>query len=182
MGKLTEELGRILNLLEDAVEEQDWALVKKMIEDLDSIYEQLEKQESGFNYDYEQMIINTEIKPPKRVEKIWGYELWIHNDEEYCGKSLVFPKKDSHFSMHYHLKKKETWYIQQGSFQFNWIDVENGKHDSKIVKEGDSVLIERGQPHQLIALENDSIVFEVSTQHFDEDSYRIYRETPNDLL
>jgi lipopolysaccharide biosynthesis regulator YciM len=53
MGKLTEELGRILNLLEDAVEEQDWALVKKMIEDLDSIYEQLEKQESGFNYDYE---------------------------------------------------------------------------------------------------------------------------------
>jgi len=53
MGKLTEELGRILNLLEDAVEEQDWALVKKMIEDLDNIYEQLEKQESGFNYDYD---------------------------------------------------------------------------------------------------------------------------------
>jgi len=50
---LTEELGRILNLLEDAVEEQDWALVKKMIEDLDNIYEQLEKQESGFNYDYD---------------------------------------------------------------------------------------------------------------------------------
>jgi hypothetical protein len=39
------------------------------------------------------MIINTEIKQPKRVEKNWGYELWIHNDEEYCGKSLVFPKK-----------------------------------------------------------------------------------------
>jgi len=53
MGKLTEELGRILNLLEDAHEEQDWALVKKMIEDLDNIYEQLDKQESGFNYDYE---------------------------------------------------------------------------------------------------------------------------------
>lgn len=53
MGKLTEELGRILNLLEDAVEEQDWALVKKMIEDLDNIYEQLEKQDAGFDYDYE---------------------------------------------------------------------------------------------------------------------------------
>ena len=53
MGKLTEELGRILNLLEDAVEEQDWSLVKKMIEDLDDIYEQLEKQEAGFDYDYE---------------------------------------------------------------------------------------------------------------------------------
>lgn len=53
MGKLTEELGRILNLLEDAVEEQDWILVKKMIEDLDSVYESLEKQDSGFDYDYE---------------------------------------------------------------------------------------------------------------------------------
>lgn len=53
MGKLTEELGRILNLLEDAVEEQDWILVKKMIEDLDNVYESLEKQDSGFDYDYE---------------------------------------------------------------------------------------------------------------------------------
>jgi hypothetical protein len=34
----------------------------------------------------------------------------------------------------------------------------------------------------LVSLEENSIVFEVSTEHFDEDSYRIYRETPNDLL
>jgi hypothetical protein len=53
MGKLTEELGRILNLLEDAVEEQDWALVKKMIEELDTVYESLDKHDSGFDYDYE---------------------------------------------------------------------------------------------------------------------------------
>ena len=52
MGKLTEELGRILNLLEDAVEEQDWNLVKKMIEELDEIYESFEKQDSGFGFDY----------------------------------------------------------------------------------------------------------------------------------
>ena len=128
------------------------------------------------------MIIPVDVKPPKRVEKLWGYELWIHNDEDYCGKLLVFEKAMANFSMHYHLKKKETWYIQQGSFQFNWIDVEDGLHDSRILKEGDSVLIERGQPHQLISLEENSIVFEVSTEHFDEDSYRIYRGTPQDLL
>ena len=128
------------------------------------------------------MIIPIDVKPPKKVEKIWGHELWIHNDEDYCGKLLVFPKKDSHFSMHYHLKKKETWYVQSGSFQFNWIDVENGQHDSRIIKVGDSVLINRGLPHQLIALEDNSTIFEVSTEHFDEDSYRIYRNTPNDLL
>jgi len=55
------------------------------------------------------MIIPIDVKPPKRVEKIWGYELWIHNDEEYCGKLLVFEKKMANFSMHYHLKKKQTY-------------------------------------------------------------------------
>ena len=97
------------------------------------------------------MIIPVDIKPPKKVEKVWGHELWIHNDEDYCGKLLVFPKKYiSYFSMHYHLKKKETWYVQSGSFQFNWIDVEDGQHDSRIIKVGDSVLINRGLPHQLM--------------------------------
>jgi mannose-6-phosphate isomerase-like protein (cupin superfamily) len=84
--------------------------------------------------------------------------------------------------MHYHLQKKETWYIQEGRFQFNYIDVENGKLKGTQLEKGQSVLIERGQPHQLIALEDNSIVFEVSTEHFDEDSYRVYRETPEDLL
>ena len=45
--------------------------------------------------------------------------------------------------------------------------------DSTIVKEGACITIERGQPHQLVALEDGSEIFEVSTQHFDEDSYRI---------
>ena len=128
------------------------------------------------------MIIDIDITTPKRVEKKWGYELWIHNDNEYCGKLLVFTKDRSRFSMHYHLQKKETWYVQEGRFQFNYIDVENGKLKGTQLEKGQSVLIERGQPHQLIALEDNSIVFEVSTEHFDEDSYRVYRETPEDLL
>ena len=48
----------------------------------------------------------TKIFKPKKVNKDWGYELWIHNDHEYCGKLLVFPKKSARFSLHYHLKKK----------------------------------------------------------------------------
>lgn len=53
MGNLSEEIGRIVNILEDAIEEKDWNLVKKMTEELDDIYEKLDKQESGFDYDYE---------------------------------------------------------------------------------------------------------------------------------
>ena len=128
------------------------------------------------------MIIDTNITTPKRVEKNWGYELWIHNGHLYCGKLLVFTKERNRFSMHYHLIKKESWYVQEGRFQFNWIDVENGKLEGTTLEKGQSVTIERGQPHQLIALEDNSIVFEVSTEHFDEDSYRVYKQTPEDLL
>lgn len=53
MTQLSEEVGRIVNILEDAIEEQDWNLVKKMINELDAIYERLDKQENGFDYDYE---------------------------------------------------------------------------------------------------------------------------------
>jgi len=127
------------------------------------------------------MIIDVDIKAPHRVDKKWGYELWVHNDEEYCGKLLVFNKIGDKFSMHYHLKKKETWYVQKGAFIFNWIDVENGKLNTKVLATGDSVLIERGLPHQLEAMVDESIIFEVSTQHFDEDSYRVYRNNSDDL-
>ena len=113
---------------------------------------------------------------PKIVQKSWGYEKWIYNDTEYCGKLLVFPNKMSHFSMHYHLIKKESWYVQSGSFELTYIDTVNGEVEFLELSVGDSITIERGQPHQLMALEDNSIVFEVSTEHFDEDSYRITRD------
>lgn len=128
------------------------------------------------------MNINVNITTPNIVTKKWGYEMWIHNDNEYCGKLLVFNKEGDKFSMHYHIKKKETWFIQSGTFLFKWIDVENGEINSQELSVGESVVIERGLPHQLIALEDNSIVFEVSTQHFEEDSYRIYRNSPTDLI
>jgi quercetin dioxygenase-like cupin family protein len=83
--------------------------------------------------------------------------------------------------MHYHVIKNETWYVQEGAFEFHWIDTEDGTLNKKILISGDVVYIERGKPHQLTALENNSIVFEVSTEHFDDDSYRIYRNSPYDL-
>ena len=48
MKNLTEEIGRICNILEDAVEEQDWKLVSRMIEALDDVYMTLDKEDSSF--------------------------------------------------------------------------------------------------------------------------------------
>ena len=127
------------------------------------------------------MIYDVKIQHPKRVDKKWGYELWIHNDTDYCGKLLIFTKSGNKFSMHYHMIKDETWYIQKGAFQFDWIDTENGERCYTQIQEGDVIEIKKGLPHQLTALTEEATVFEVSTQHFDEDSYRIYRNQPSDL-
>ena len=127
------------------------------------------------------MIYDVKIQHPKRVEKKWGYELWIHNDTDYCGKLLVFSKSGNKFSMHYHMIKDETWYVQKGAFQFDWIDTENGERCYTQIQKGDVIEIKKGLPHQLTALTEEATIFEVSTQHFDEDSYRIYRNQPSDL-
>ena len=127
------------------------------------------------------MIYDVKIQHPKKVEKKWGYELWIHNDTDYCGKLLVFTKSGNKFSMHYHMIKDETWYVQKGAFQFDWIDTENGERCYTQIQKGDVIEIKKGLPHQLTALTEEATIFEVSTQHFDEDSYRIYRNQPSDL-
>ena len=107
------------------------------------------------------------------VPKGWGNELIIENNEMYCGKLLKF-KKGCKFSMHYHMIKDETWYVEEGEFIYRWIDTETA--EVKIVRlyPEDIVRQRPGQPHQLEAL-TDGIVFEVSTQHEDSDSYRVFK-------
>ncbi len=108
----------------------------------------------------------------ERHEKAWGHELWIINNEFYCGKLLVF-KAHKQFSMHYHLLKDEAWYISKGKFEYKFIDTETAELKSRIVKEGDCIHLMPGQPHQMLALTEGATIFEVSTQHFDSDSYRV---------
>jgi len=105
------------------------------------------------------------------VPKGWGGETIIVNNELYCGKILVF-NEGCKFSMHYHLIKQETWYVIKGEFEFSWIDTEKGETHTKMLYEQDVVTIPIGMPHQLKALQ-DGEIFEVSSQHFDSDSYRI---------
>ena len=117
-------------------------------------------------------IIDTKLSIFKRiVPKKWGKEIIIHNDLDYCGKLLVF-KEGAKFSMHFHIKKAETWYVQEGTFILRYIDTKDATTYEKELTKGMVVEIHQGDPHQLIALTK-GIIFEVSTQHFDEDSYRV---------
>ena len=107
----------------------------------------------------------------KRIPKAWGEEVIIYNGEEYCGKILKFKRAGS-FSMHFHGKKIESFYVNKGSFVLEYIDTENADKKSVFLEEGMVIHISNLQPHKLSSL-NGGEIFEVSTQHFDNDSYRV---------
>lgn len=105
-----------------------------------------------------------------RHPKGWGYEVWIENRPEYCGKVLVF-NAGKKCSLHYHVDKTETMFLESGSLTIRYITRDGIEHLQKL-EPGDSFLIENGLTHQIIAHEA-SRLFEFSTTHDDLDSYRI---------
>ena len=108
----------------------------------------------------------------KIVPKGWGYEKWICNREEYCGK-LLHIIKGKRCSWHYHTLKDETFYLQEGRLQVKYSDDDDrDKAKEMIMESGDKFHVYRGLRHQMLALE-DSDLFEISTQHFDSDSNRV---------
>lgn len=112
--------------------------------------------------------------PMKYVEKGWGYEKWIINKEEYCGKLLFF-KKGKMCSWHHHKIKDEVFYLQSGKMivRYGW-DNDRDKATEILLEAGQNFYIPIGLRHQMVALE-DSELFEFSTQHFDSDSHRIIK-------
>lgn len=106
-----------------------------------------------------------------RVDRGWGYELWIENRPEYCGK-LLHLDKGKCCSLHFHMNKTETMYLQSGHVRLKLIDPDDGKPYYVDLLPGDSIILERGQVHQIGAIE-ESKLFEFSTEHEESDSYRV---------
>ena len=110
----------------------------------------------------------------KIVPKGWGYEKWIVNTDEYCGKLLHFIKGKK-CSWHYHKLKDETFYLQEGKLLVKYSDNDNLDEANEVILErGDKFHVYRGLRHQMFAME-DTDMFEFSTQHFDSDSYRVIK-------
>ena len=116
----------------------------------------------------------TTSSPIKHVSKGWGYEKWIVNKPEYCGK-LLFLKKDKRCSWHYHKIKDEVFYLQSGKLLVKYSEQDDiEKAQEMILEPGQNFHVYIGLRHQMLAIE-DSELFEFSTQHFDEDSHRIIK-------
>ncbi len=122
------------------------------------------------------------------VPKQWGYELWIDNNEKYCGKLLFFAAGKK-CSVHYHKIKEETFYLHKGEMEIYYYDgadelekyiSTNGLKnlydimERVVIKQGASFKIPVGRVHQMIAVVPCEL-FEFSTEHSETDSYRIVK-------
>ena len=108
----------------------------------------------------------------KIVYKGWGFEIWIVNKPQYCGKLLHF-NKGKKCSFHKHKLKDETFFCHKGEILVRYgYDEDILKASEKLLRAGDSFYVPPGLIHQMEAIE-DTDLYEFSTEHFDEDSYRI---------
>ena len=101
----------------------------------------------------------------KEHVKVWGYETVLVNNDKYCGKILHL-KKGFRCSIHKHLLKQEHFHILSGLVL---MQVGAKRY---VMKRGDTVGIEKDTFHRFTGLA-DSEILEISTQHFEDDSYRI---------
>lgn len=104
------------------------------------------------------------------VKKLWGYENFVIN-EDFCAKILHFYKGQSG-NFHAHVEKFEIFVVAFGAFKFTTADPTSGELQETIVNKGDQIILRPGTGHKLEALE-DSEIFEASTHHKDEDTFRV---------
>lgn len=135
-------------------------------------------------------MINDKNKNRDFIKKAWGCEEVIVNNDFYCGKLLKI-NREHMLGLHYHKIKRETFFNidadvmvyayddpEIDKLMFDWDKFykiaaqDNGPVFKTILKQGESFYIPRGRRHAIFGLNNSTIV-ETSTEHFEEDSYRI---------
>lgn len=127
----------------------------------------VEELESSLQKDYH-------LEEIGMVPKIWGYEKWLENNENYCCKLLSL-NKGFQCSLHYHKEKDEMFFVTKGHVR---LEV-NGK--VMHMREGNFMRIKPGTKHRFRGME-DSIIIEVSTHHEEHDSHRIEKSKGIDLV
>lgn len=100
-------------------------------------------------------------KLPQKVEKPWGWELWIALTEYYAGKILHINGGES-LSLQYHKIKDESIYVLKGCLLLEI--KENNTLKEIVLKEKECYRIKPGIIHRFKSVEDCDII-EVSTPH-----------------
>ena len=102
----------------------------------------------------------------KVVNKVWGREYWLEN-QEYCGKLLVL-NGGYRCSIHYHKDKKETFFVISG---FMLLEI-GDKKEPIVLETGSYITINPYTKHRFTGLCGVTEFIEFSTTHSETDSYR----------
>ena len=108
-----------------------------------------------------------------KVDKGWGYEIVWANNDKYCGKLLIFEHAGAKTSLVFHKEKAKSWFVNAGKFKVSFIDVTTGETKQAVLQEGQTADFGQLGPHQIEALEPNSIIFEVGTGDYVEDRFRL---------
>ena len=103
----------------------------------------------------------------ERHDHIWGYELWIENNEKYCSKLLIL-NIGFESSWHYHERKDETFVILEGQVSLTYANSPNSITETIILNPGDKFRLKSGVVHTFKSLSPKSTVMEISTTDDDD--------------
>jgi len=112
-------------------------------------------------------------QPTGKLDKGWGFELVWANNEKYCGKILVFEKVGAKTSLVFHRDKRKSWFVNEGKVLIRWTDVATGEMREATLEAGKTVDFAEMSPHQVEALEPNTVIFEVGTTDIVEDRFRL---------
>ncbi len=115
----------------------------------------------------------------KETPKLWGVEIVLAQGPSYCGKKLII-NNGGKSSLHFHKNTDETLYVQDGQVVIDvypsGYDNGCGRRERYVLDAGKSIRIPVNIPHQFLAVTK-SEVFEFSTQHSQDDIYRLENGT-----
>jgi mannose-6-phosphate isomerase-like protein (cupin superfamily) len=104
-----------------------------------------------------------------QVEKVWGREYWLENNESYCAK-LLYIRAGYQCSLHYHKIKDETFLVLDGTISLETTSARRLQPD--ILHPGQKTRIHPYVAHRFTGITN-AIILEVSTYHDDLDVVRL---------
>ncbi len=112
-------------------------------------------------------------QPTGKLDKGWGFELVWANNDKYCGKILVFERVGAKTSLVFHREKRKSWFVNEGKVRVTWTDVASGEMKQAVLEAGKTADFAEMSPHQVEALEPNTVIFEVGTTDIIEDRFRL---------
>lgn len=104
----------------------------------------------------------------KRVNKPWGFEIWIADgtESQYAFK-LIYLKEGTKTSLQYHDEKSEHNFVLAGEVRLHFENQDNGEISTTVVPAGNIIKVSPPAIHRVEAI-TDVVLIETSTTELDD--------------